>query len=61
MITIIKQVSGIDTDTDRAIVDMTGLSNDTKPTNVGNGSSFVEIDTSRVFMFDETGDRWIEM
>jgi hypothetical protein len=38
-----------------------GLSTDTKPIEgVRNGSKFVEIDTGKVYMFDEEGKTWIE-
>ena len=37
-----------------------GLSTDEKPTNVRNASVFYEMDTKKIFMFDETNKRWIE-
>ena len=38
-----------------------GLSTNDKPTSgVGNGSCFVEMDTSTVFFYDETNDVWLE-
>jgi hypothetical protein len=38
-----------------------GLSTDSKPTErVGNGSIFVEIDTGKVFFFNQTGVTWVE-
>lgn len=37
------------------------LSTDTKPTlNIANGSQMVEMDTSKVFFFDEDGNEWLE-
>ena len=37
----------------------TGLSTDTKPTeNVPNGSSFYEIDTKSMFLFDAENSTW---
>lgn len=37
-----------------------GLSTDTKPiTGVGNGSIFLELDTFKVFMFDEENKTWL--
>ena len=37
------------------------LSTDTKPTtNVGNGSVLVEMDTSKVFFYDERNNTWRE-
>lgn len=37
-----------------------GLSTDTKPTDVTNGSLFVEMDTARLFLFDEDTNSWLE-
>lgn len=38
-----------------------GLHDETKPTTaVGNGSCFVEMDTSTVFFYDETNGVWLE-
>ena len=37
-----------------------GLSTDVKPTNVNNASLFYEMDTKKIFMFDETNERWLE-
>jgi hypothetical protein len=39
-----------------------GLSTDTKPTtNVANGSIFFEMNTGKIFMFNEAGDAWVEV
>ena len=39
----------------------TGLSTDTKPTeNVPNASSFFEIDTKSMFLFDAENSTWIK-
>ena len=40
-----------------------GLSTDTKPTgkSTPNGASFVEIDTGKGYLFDETGAEWHEL
>lgn len=39
-----------------------GLSTDTKPTeNVGNGSVFFEMNTSKKYMFNEENSTWIEV
>lgn len=41
--------------------DMKGLSTDTKPIDgINNGSSFYEMDTKKVFLFDEQNQKWIE-
>lgn len=37
-----------------------GKSTDEKPTDVGNGSTFYEMDTHRIFMFDGETKEWIE-
>lgn len=39
-----------------------GLSGDEKPVNesVGNGSIFIEMDTSKIFMFDAEAKEWLE-
>ena len=40
--------------------DLYGLSTDTKPTDVPNGSVFVEMDTSTIYGFDEENTTWEE-
>lgn len=37
-----------------------GLSTDEKPTNVGNGSAFLEMDTSKIYFYDSTNNQWLE-
>ena len=41
---------------------MAGLSSDTKPTteDVGNGSCYIEMDTSKVWFYDEGSTTWLE-
>ena len=41
--------------------DYTGLSTDTKPTDVQNGASYLEIDTGKVYMFDAENIAWYEL
>ena len=46
--------------------DFRGLSTNTKPTKatgkeVENGSTYFEMDTSKVFMYDEENDTWHEI
>lgn len=37
------------------------LAADTKPTDgVANGSTLIEMDTGKVYMFDEAGEEWLE-
>lgn len=40
--------------------DMYGLSTDTKPVDVCNGSSFYEMDTKKMYLFDEENKQWLE-
>ena len=48
------------------IIEMRGLSTDEKPTeaiagySVGNGSTFSEIDTGKIFMFNGAESSWVE-
>lgn len=35
-----------------------GISTDTKPTDVPNASTFLEIDTSDLYMFDAENQQW---
>lgn len=40
--------------------EFTGRSIDTKPTNVENGASYIELDTGRVYRYDKENNLWIE-
>ena len=44
------------------IVTMMGLSTDSKPTDasIGNGSVFIEMDTSKLYLYDAAGESWKE-
>lgn len=42
------------------LMEYRGLSTDTKPFNVSNGATFIEMDTKKVFLFDKDNNRWIE-
>ena len=51
---------------DYIAVELRGLSTDTKPTEysnkkIDNGSTFIEIDTGKIYMFDLDGSEWKEM
>lgn len=46
--------------TGQAYVSGVCLSTDTKPTDVANGSILLEIDTSKLFMFDGDSKTWKE-
>ena len=42
--------------------DLRGLSTDEKPTeHIGNGSTFLEMDTGKVFIFDADNKEWHEL
>lgn len=40
--------------------DFIGPSTDTKPVNVKNASTFYEMDTKKLFLFDEENGVWLE-
>lgn len=41
--------------------EIVGLSTDEKPTeNIGNGAIFIEIDTKKLYFFDEENQQWRE-
>ena len=42
-------------------VEYRGLSTDTKPTKVENGSVFIEIDTGKLFIYDKQNEQWKEV
>ena len=61
MIRTLKRLVALDGGTDKEYVEMTMLSTDTKPTTgIIGGSIAVEVDTGKVYFFDETGASWIE-
>lgn len=41
--------------------DLRGLSSDAKPTDCPNGSTFLEMDTGKVYAFDKTNTQWREL
>lgn len=41
--------------------DYVGLSTDSKPTDVGNGSTFFEMNTGKVYMYNADGKAWVEV
>lgn len=43
------------------VYEIKGLSTDEKPTDVGNGSLFLEMDTAQVFFFDGESGMWINV
>lgn len=47
-------------------IELRGLSTDTKPTqldneDIANGTVFIEIDTQKIFFFDESSKTWKEV
>ena len=42
-------------------IELMGLSSDEKPMNLRNGSIFIEMDTSKVFAFDEANKTWLPL
>jgi len=46
--------------TDYSIQRLRGLSTDTKPTDVPNGSEYREMDTGKKFLYSAAGTEWIE-
>jgi hypothetical protein len=47
---------------DRHYIEAAGLSTDAKPTNdLVTGSLFMEVDTGKVYAFDEVGGTWNEI
>ena len=51
-----------ETSNGKAYIEAACLSTDTKPTDsIANGSTCIEIDTGKIFMFDESGDAWTEL
>lgn len=68
MITIIKREKAIlKGEKTASIVELRGLSTDTKPTTISedevieNGSIFIEIDTGKVYLFDLENQEWKEV
>lgn len=45
----------------RVVADISGLSTDEKPLGYANGSTFLEMDTGKVFVFDQEGDAWLDL
>lgn len=59
MVTTIRLVRGT---RNKQIKEIACLSTDTKPTDgVANGSICIEMNTGKVFMFNEAGAEWLEV
>lgn len=58
MITIVKKEENVK---DGNILEITGKSTDQKPTeNISNGSSYIEIDTGKIYFYDKETEQWLE-
>lgn len=65
MITIYN-VKKSDEKNPKFLMELRGLSTDEKPTEygngkIGNGSAFIEINTGKVYLFDEVNQEWDEV
>ena len=63
MITVYRE-NGLAMTTEGTLVEIEyrGLSRDDKPTeNIVNGTVFIEIDTGKVYMFDQENEQWKEI
>ena len=58
MITIYRKEGAVK---DKQEIELRGLSTDEKPTNVENGTIFIEIDTGKIYMFDVVSKTWKEL
>lgn len=48
-------------DKNNSILEVIGLSTDTKPTeNISNGSIFIEMDTGKIYFYDKENTQWRE-
>ena len=48
-------------DKNNSILEVIGLSTDTKPTeNITNGSIFIEMDTGKIYFYDKENTQWRE-
>ena len=45
---------------DKEIVEIYGLSTDSKPSGFASGSTFIAIDTKKIYMYEESGDDWYD-
>ena len=58
MITIYRKEGAVK---DKQEIELRGLSTDNKPTNVENGTIFIEINTGKIYMFDAVSKTWKEL
>lgn len=61
MITVFRKYD-ISTSNNDKEIELRGLSTDTKPTNdIANGTTFIEIDTGKIYLYDAENELWKEM
>lgn len=58
MVTITKLIRSIE---GKELVEMACLSTDTKPTDVCNGSMCLEMDTGKLYAYNEDDTEWVEL
>ena len=52
----------IDIENNKRIANLFGTSEDTKPTDgYANGTIFMEVDTGKIFLFDEDASAWTQL
>ena len=66
MITILKSNEQILKNGKGSAIEIRGLSTDTKPTTlnneaINNGSTFIEIDTGKIYLYDLENEEWKEI
>lgn len=65
MITILRK-NNVDAGDNQKEIEIKGLSGDTKPTQINsidipNGTVFIEIDTGKMYLFDQENSQWKEV
>lgn len=61
MITIYKNRNVLSATTGNNEYELKGLSTDEKPITFENGTTFIEIDTGKIYMFDAVSKQWKEI
>ena len=64
MVTIYKVRQSVIDGKGKFLIDYVGLSDDEKPSSVNggtieNGSSFIELDTQKLYLYDQEHDEWL--
>lgn len=58
---MVRVISFNPMDTVTPYIEAAGLSTDDKPVNCCTGSVFIEVDTGKVYLFDEVSADWTEL